>query len=182
MKSARKLSMLALGAVAAFGATALAQEIQQQYRDTRTGRMWEPQVIDEQAYAPETTADVDKAFEPRDQNVKMRGTVVQHPRATLMGNVPITAGPTVPLVTLDAPLLQVIPARHWLSLLYVTNNSAGPVAPVVGCQFTNHGRDVEITRVMIPTAGPGERLGVPVRGPRYDIFVDRVTCELLAPT
>jgi len=109
------------------------------------------------------------------------GTVVQRPRAQLLAVVPITAGPTVPLITLDAPSLQAIPSQHWLAILYVTNNSANTVDAVVDCHFTNQGAKVEDARLLVPPAGPGERLGVPVRGPRTDLFVDRVICELMSP-
>ena len=65
--------------------------------------------------------------------------------------------------------------------LYVTNNSAGDVNAQVGCTFTNGGRSVQETRVIVPTAGPGQRLGMPVYGPRTDVFVDRVLCRVLTP-
>jgi len=34
----------------------------------------------------------------------------------------------------------------------------------------------------VPTAGPGERLGLAVRGPRVDTFVDKVVCVPMSPT
>src|SRR5579872_3224619 len=181
-----RLSLAVMGVVAVVGASAaLAQDLPQ-VRDSRTGTYWRP-VLNEQNLREQEEANVppdaavNRAFDPRSQDVKIPGTIVQHPRANLMGTVPITAGPSVPLMTLDLPSLQVIPSRHWLTILYVTNNSAGTIEAVVGCRFINQGRTVEATRVVIPPAGPGERLGVPVRGPRYDIFVDRVACELISP-
>ncbi|MDP3241181.1 MAG: hypothetical protein Q8M69_12205, partial [Reyranella sp.] len=107
--------------------------------------------------------------------------VVQRPRGNLMGTVPITAGPTVPAVVIDSPWLQAVPQQTWLSVLYVTNNSANVVDPVVGCMFTNGGRPVQDTRIVLSPAGPGERWGVPVYGPPVSTFVDRVTCRLLSP-
>jgi len=181
MKPVARLLVGTLGAVFALGCTAAIAQDMPQFRDGRTGKVWTPNVIDEEASAPAPNASVNQAFDPRAQNVKVEGVVVQHPRANLMGTVPITAGPAVPVVTLDAPSLQVIPGRHWLSIVYMTNNSAATIDAVVGCRFTNNGQTVEDTRVVIPPAGPGERLGVPVRGPRYDIFVDRVTCQLMSP-
>ena len=182
MKSVMKLATSTLGAIFALGAVgAIAQDLPQ-FRDSRTGKVWSPEIVNEEASAPTSPdAYVNRAFDPRSQNAVVEGLVVQHPRANLMGVVPITAGPSVPIAVLDAPSLQVIPGRHWLSIVYVTNNSAATINPVVGCHFTNGGQRVEETRVVIPPAGPGERLGVPVRGPRYDIFVDRVTCELMSP-
>jgi hypothetical protein len=182
MKPVLQCTGLALAAALVFvGPAALAQNMPQ-VRDSRTGKVWVPEPVSvEQAPVPPSSY-ADKAFDPHAQKVKVEGVVVQHPRASLMGTVPITAGPTVPLMTLDTPSLQVVPGRHWLSILYVTNNSASSINAVVACHFTTQGRAVENVRIIVPTAGPGERLGVPVRGPRYDIFVDRVSCQLITPT
>jgi hypothetical protein len=98
-----------------------------------------------------------------------------------MGTVPITAGPTVPVMVIDSPWLQAVPQQNWLSVLYVTNNSANVVEGVVGCTFTNGGRPVQDTRVVLQPSGPGERWGFPVYGPPVTTFVDRVTCRLLSP-
>ncbi len=156
-----------------------------QFKDERTGKVWTPENVSkdnqspqQQAAAPSTSAD--KAFDPNSQSVGTR-VVVQRPRGNLMGTVPITAGPTVPAVVIDSPWLQAVPQQNWLSVLYVTNNSANVVDPVVGCTFTNGGRPVQDTRIVLSPAGPGERWGVPVYGPPVSTFVDRVTCRLLAP-
>jgi hypothetical protein len=179
--SRHTVSIFLLSALAAVLASAAAAQDMPQYRDSRTGKVWVP-VLNEQEEASLSDNSVNRAFDPSNQRIRVQGVVVQHPRANLMGTVPITAGPTVPLATLDAPSLQVIPARHWVTILYVTNNSGSTIDAVIGCHFTNQGRPVEDTRVMVPPAGPGERLGMAVRGPRYDVFVDQVTCQLLSPT
>lgn len=154
-----------------------------QVRDSRTGRIWTPEPVTVETPGQRSPSSyADRAFDPNAQNVKVSGVVVQHPRAQLTGTVPITAGPTVPVVTLDVPSLQVLPAQYWLSILYLTNNSANTVNAVVGCHFNNGGRTVDDVRVVLPPAGPGERLGVPVRGPRYDVFVDHVSCNVISPT
>ena len=93
----------------------------------------------------------------------------------------MTAGPTVPIMMIDAPSLQAVPGQRWISILYVTNNSPNSIDPIVDCHFTNNGQKVESIRAMVPTAGPGERLGFAVRGPRVDMFVDKVTCLPMAP-
>ncbi|MFN4016517.1 MAG: hypothetical protein ACK4JB_14345 [Reyranella sp.] len=154
-----------------------------QFKDERTGKVWTPENVSkdnqtpqQQAATPSTPAD--KAFDPNSQSVGVQ-LVVQRPRGNLMGTVPITAGPTVPAVVIDSPWLQAVPQQNWLSVLYVTNNSANVVDPVVGCTFTNGGRPVQDTRVVLSPAGPGERWGVPVYGPPVTTFVDRVTCRLL---
>jgi hypothetical protein len=156
-----------------------------QFKDERTGKVWTPENVSkdnqtpqQQAAMPATPAD--KAFDPTSQSVGTQ-LVVQRPRGNLMGTVPITAGPTVPAVVIDSPWLQAVPQQNWLSVLYVTNNSANVVDPVVGCTFTNGGRPVQDTRVVLSPAGPGERWGVPVYGPPVTTFVDRVTCRLLSP-
>lgn len=176
-----RFSMLALGGLIGLGlvGTAMAQE----FRDSRTGRTWTPNLqVQEDMAAANPNAPVNRAFDPRSQGTVVPGIVVQHPHAQLMGTVPFTAGPSVPIVDVDAPSLQAIPAQHWLAVLYVTNNSANTVNVVLDCHFTNGGAKVEDTRVLVPPAGPGERLGVPVRGPRTDLFVDRVSCNVVTPS
>lgn len=157
--------------------TAMAQE----FRDSRTGKVWTPDYVQGDLTEANPNAAVNRAFDPRAQGGAVPGVVVQHPHAKLMGTVPFTAGPSVPIVDVDAPSLQAIPGRHWLAVLYVTNNSAGTVNVVLDCHFTNHGAKVEDTRVLVPPAGPGERLGIPVRGPQTDLFVDRVSCAVVTP-
>jgi hypothetical protein len=156
-----------------------------QFKDERTGKVWTPenvskdnQTLQQQAATPQTPAD--KAFDPNSQTVGTQ-VVVQRPRGSLMGTVPITAGPTVPVMVIDSPWLQAVPQQNWLSVLYVTNNSANVVEGVVGCTFTNGGRPVQDTRVVLQPSGPGERWGFPVYGPPVTTFVDRVTCRLLSP-
>lgn len=156
-----------------------------QFKDEKTGKVWTPENVSkdnqtpqQQAAVPSTSAD--KAFDPNSQTVGTQ-MVVQRPRGNLMGTVPITAGPSVPTVVIDSPWLQAVPQQNWLSVLYVTNNSANVVDPVVGCVFTNGGHPVQDTRVVLSPAGPGERWGVPVYGPPVSTFVDRVTCRLLSP-
>ena len=156
-----------------------------QFKDERTGKVWTPENVSKDNQTPQQqaamlTTPADKAFDPNSQSVATQ-VVVQRPRGNLMGTVPITAGPTVPAVVIDSPWLQAVPQQNWLSVLYVTNNSANVVDPVVGCTFSNGGRPVQDTRIVLPPAGPGERWGVPVHGPPVSTFVDRVTCRLLSP-
>jgi hypothetical protein len=190
VKPAVRCSILALCGLAALGlaVSAMAQSGANvaagmpEFRDSRTGKVWTPQFNRQDVNPdPNPNATVNRAFDPRRQDAAIEGVVVQRPRANLMGLVPITAGPTVPIVTIDAPSLQAVPTEHWLTVLYVTNNSANIVDVVVGCLFTNLGQKVQDTRVVIPPAGPGERLGVAVRGPPTDLFVDAVTCRVMTP-
>jgi len=164
-------------AVAMMAGSALAQT---QFRDDRTGKVW---TLDSGKPGPATpTSPRDRAFNPNAQIAVVEGATVQRPHANLMGVLPVTAGPSVPIVTIDGASLQAVPTQRWLAVLYITNNSANVVETVVGCTFTNADRKVEDTRAIIPPAGPGERLGLAVNGPTVDMFVDRVTCRVISPT
>jgi len=168
-------------AVAMMAGSALAQT---QFRDDKTGKVWTLDNVsqDNKGGGPTPTSPRDRAFDPNAQIAVVEGVTVQRPRANLMGVVPVTAGPNVPIVTIDGASLQAVPAERWLAVLYITNNSANVIETVVGCTFTNADRKVEDTRAIIPPAGPGERLGVAVHGPRVEMFVDRVTCRVISPT
>ncbi|CAN5500038.1 hypothetical protein BH10PSE6_BH10PSE6_02090 [soil metagenome] len=189
MKSSR-FAALALGGLAAIGlsTSAVAQSmaaspgVPGQLTDTRTGKVWTPSWDSEDRSQPTNpNHPVNREFNPRGQTASVPGMIHQQPRANLMGTVPITAGPSVPIMTIDAPSLQAVPGQRWISILYVTNNSANSIDPVVDCLFTNNGQKVESIRVGVPTAGPGERLGLAVRGPRVEMFVDKVTCVPMSP-
>lgn len=155
-----------------------------QFRDEKTGKVWTPENVskDNQTPSQQTmpATQADKAFDPSRQNVTLP-PVTQRPRGNLMGTVPVTAGPNVPIATLDSAALQAVPQQNWVTVIYVTNNSGGVIDAVVNCQFTNGGRPVQDVTVVAPPSGPGERWGLPVYGPRVDIFVDRVTCRLVSP-
>jgi hypothetical protein len=175
--------------VAAIGATgsSLAQNVAASpgypghITDTRTGKVWTPSWESLDAFQPtDPNHPVNREFNPRAQRESVPGMISQRPRAELMGTVPI-AGPSMPVITIDAPSLQAVPGQRWISILYVTNNSPSSVDAIVDCHFTNHGQKVESIRLYVPTAGPGERLGMAVRGPRVDMFVDQVVCVPMAP-
>lgn len=184
MEQASRLATTTAVAVLAIalGVSAFAQTAE--FRDPKTGKVWTPYNVskDEQRAAAPATSSQDKAFDPQAQRAVIEGVSVQRPRAQLMGVLPVTAGPSVPLVTLDGASLQAVPGERWITALYVTNNSGATVDVVVGCLFTNAGRKVEDTRVIVPPAGPGERLALQLYGPRVDMFVDRVTCQIVSPT
>lgn len=177
------LAMLAFAQTSVFAQTATAGT-PIEFRDPKTGKVWTSYNVsqDDKLVPRSATSVQDKAFDPQSQRAVVEGVTVQRPRVQLMGVVPVTAGPGVPLVTLDGASLQAIPGERWLTALYVTNNSAATVDIIVGCLFTNADRKVEDTRVIVPPAGPGERLALLVYGPRVDIFVDRATCQIISPT
>jgi hypothetical protein len=128
---------------------------------------------------PPTPAD--QAFDPRSQVATAEPLVVQRPVPRVIGTVPITAGPTVPVVTIEGPSLQAVPGDRWVTTIYLANNSGVPVDAQIGCTFTNGSHAVQEARVLVPTAAGGTRLEVPVHGPRVDVFVDRVLCRVLTP-
>jgi len=188
MKASRFAAIVAGVAAIGLAGSALAQnlatgpEYSGHITDTRTGRVWTPNLDSLDAYQPtDPNHPVNREFNPRDQQAGIPGMVELHPKAELMGTVPITAGPTVPIMNIDAPSLQAVPGKRWIAVLYVTNNSGAPINPIVDCHFTNHGQKVESVRLIVPPAGPGERLGMAVRGPRVDMFTDQVTCLPMAP-
>jgi len=188
MRSSRVAAIAAGMAAIGLAGSALAQnlatspEYAGHITDTRTGRVWTPNWDSLDAYQPtDPNHPVNREFNPRAQQASIPGMVALHPKAELMGTVPITAGPAMPFMTIDAPSLQAVPGKRWIAILYVTNNSGVSIDPIVDCHFTNHGQKVESVRLYVPTAGPGERLGMAVRGPRVDMFVDQTVCLPISP-
>lgn len=180
------ISLFAIGAaLALFSATAAAQTpvppgSYLEFRDPVTGKTWTPENVSKDG---QPVPYEDRAFEPRDQTAGAAQIVVQRPQVRVLGTVPITsgAGTNVPIVRLEVSLLQADPGNRWRTILYVTNNSGAMIQPVVFCGFSNAGNVVEETRVNVAAAGPGERLGMAVRGPLTTIHVDRVDCRVLSP-
>ena len=95
--------------------------------------------------------------------------------------MPITAGPTVPLVEIDHSALTVNPGRRWQVTMYFQNNSPNVYSPALGCHFFNGSKAVMNTRVLLPPTQGGDRLGLAFEGPPSDIYVDRVACEVQSP-
>ena len=151
---------------------------QPEFLDPKTGQIWTPENVGGTS-GPNTPAD--RAFDPLAQAVVVQGVVVQSPLVTPLGSVPISAGPSVPLVTIESTSLRAVPAQRWQVVLYLNNNSANVVNPVVNCRFTNAGNSVEDTRAVLPPTGPGVRVGFIVYGPKTDLFVDRVSCGVISP-
>lgn len=149
-----------------------------EFRDPKTGQIWTPLNVGQQS-APPTPADL--AFDPMGQAVSVRGVVVQRPSVVPLDAVPITAGPTVPIVNLGDATLRAVPGKRWQVVLYLDNNSAGVVVPVINCRFTNAGNLVEQTHVLVPAVGPGLRVGMTIYGPKTDLFVDRAACAVTSP-
>jgi hypothetical protein len=149
-----------------------------EFRDPKTGQIWTPLNVGQRS-GPPTPQDL--AFDPLGQAVYVRGVVVQRPGIVPLDSVPITAGPTVPIVNLGDATLRAVPGKRWQVVLYLDNNSAGVVVPVINCRFTNAGNLVEQTHVLVPAVGPGLRVGMTIYGPKVDLFVDRASCAVTSP-
>lgn len=149
-----------------------------EFRDPKTGQIWTPNNV---GLAPGPNTPADRAFDPLGQAARVDGVVVQRPKVTPLGAVPITAGPTVPVVNIENASLRAVPERRWQVVLYLNNNSGRTVAPLLHCSFTNGGKPVEETRVLLPAVGAGVRVGLTVQGPKTNLFVDRAACRVESP-
>ena len=149
-----------------------------EFRDPKTGQIWTPLNVGQQS-GPPTPADL--AFDPLGQAVYVQGVVVQKPSVVPLAAVPITAGPTVPIVNIGDATLRAVPGKRWQIVLYLDNNSANTVVPLLNCRFTNAGKLVEQTHVLVPAVGAGLRVGMTIYGPKTDLFVDRATCAVKSP-
>lgn len=149
-----------------------------EFRDPRTGQVWTPNNV---GLVPGPNTPADRAFDPRAQAASVDGVIVQRPKVTPLGAVPITAGPTVPLVNIENATLRAVPEQRWQVVLYLNNNSNRTLVPLLHCQFLNAGKPVEETRVLVPAVAGGVRVGLTVYGPKTSLFVDRATCKVESP-
>jgi hypothetical protein len=149
-----------------------------EFKDPKTGQVWTPETVSQDG-RPLTGPD-DKAFNPSAQNVPAKA-FEQRVRGRPVGTVPVTAGPTVPIVVMTNASLRAAPGQRWQAVLYLDNNSGNSVEPVVECHFTNGGKTVMDTRAMVQQTAPSVRQGLVIYGPRVDVFVDRVSCQVTAP-
>jgi len=148
-----------------------------EFKDPKTGQVWTPETVgqDGKPLKPD-----DKAFDPQAQNVPLQ-VAEQHVRGRPVGMVPITAGPTVPIVAMDNASLRAVPGQRWQVVLYLDNNSGNAVSPVIECAFTNAGKPVMNTRAIADPIGPGVRQGLLIYGPKVEVFVNRATCRVVSP-
>jgi hypothetical protein len=149
-----------------------------QFKDPKTGQIWTPLNVGQRS-GPPTPEDL--AFDPLSQAVYVKGVMTQRPTLVPLGSVPITAGPTVPIVEIDNPTLSAVPGKRWQVVLYIQNNSAAVQVPLLNCRFTNSGRLVEETHVLVPAVAAGVRGAMLIYGPKVELFVDRVQCAVKSP-
>jgi len=150
-----------------------------EFRDPKTGQIWTPENVGQGPIGKPTPADL--AFDPLAQAERIKGVVIQRPNFTPLAWSAPSAGPSTPLVTMDNASLRAVPGKRWQVVLYLNNNSAGTLAPMIDCRFTNAGKLVEETRVLLPGVGAGVRGGLTIYGPRTDLFVDRADCRIVSP-
>ena len=148
------------------------------FRDPKTGQVWTPDNVG--GGGPPTTA-ADRAFNPNAQSVSIGQVVQQTAQVRVVGQVPITAGPTVPLVEIDNPTLSVQPGARWRVVMYLQNNSASTFAPSLDCRFTNAGNTVMASNVLIAPVAGGNRVGLVFSGPLSSDFINNVSCSVLSP-
>jgi hypothetical protein len=164
------LLILSLGA-----AGVAAQAADNGFRDPQSGKVWTPDNVGQDG---KPVAPADRAFDPSGQVVSSRGVIEQHVPVTFLTSVPITAGPSTPLVEIGEAALRVIPGDRWEVSLQLTNNSAEIRRPILACRFMNHDKVVEEVRVVLPDVQGGTRVGFSAGGPRGEIYVDRVSCAI----
>lgn len=158
--------------------TAASQAVPE-FRDPKTGQVWNQNNVGNGPVGKPTPADL--AFDPLAQTTRVDGVVIQRPPTTVLGWSPPSAGPNVPLVSLDNPTLSAVPGKRWQVALYVDNNANGTMVPMIDCRFTNGGNTVMETRVLVPAVGAGVRAGIVVYGPKTELFVDRANCRIVSP-
>ena len=91
-----------------------------EFRDPKTGQIWTPLNVGQRTTPDSSPAD--RAFDPRAQAATVEGIVVQKVPVSPLGSVPITAGPAVPIVTLETATLQAVPGQRWQVTMYLSNN------------------------------------------------------------
>ena len=149
-----------------------------QFKDPKTGQVWTPFNVGQQS-GPPTPEDL--AFDPLGQAVYVRGVVTQRPSIVPLSSLPVTAGPTVPIVKIGDATLSAIAGKRWQVVLYLDNNSANTVVPVINCRFTNAGKLVEETHALVPAVGAAIRVAMIIYGPKNDLIVDRANCRVTSP-
>ncbi|MBN9541107.1 MAG: hypothetical protein J0H77_30510, partial [Alphaproteobacteria bacterium] len=94
-----------------------------EFRDPKTGRVWNQNNVGTNPIGKPTAADL--AFDPLAQAARIDGVVIQRPTAVRLGWSQPMAGPNVPLVSLDNASLSAVAGKRWQVVLYVNNNANG---------------------------------------------------------
>ena len=123
----------------------------------------------------------DKAFDPKAQDVCDQVLPCSVRGHGPIGTVPVTAGPTTPIVAMDGATLRAVLGKRWQVVMYLDNNSANPVNPVIECAFKNAGNMVMNTHATVAQTAPSVRQGLVIYGPRVGVFVDQASCRVISP-
>jgi hypothetical protein len=148
-----------------------------EFRDPKTGQVWTPDNVGQDGKPVDPA---DRAFDPSGQAVVVGPPVQVVPTVGVVGQVPISAGPTVPLVEVNGLSLRTSGDGYWHAEFHLQNNSATPRAAKVVCTFRNGDKPVLQADVAVPPASPGDRLSVTFNGPRDFVFVDGIECRIAA--
>ena len=99
----------------------------------------------------------------------------QRVRGRPVGTVPVTAGPTVPIVVMDSPSLRAVPASVGKPCCTSTTTAATRSTPSSSAVSPTPATPSWTTRAIVQTTAPSVRQGLAIYGPRTDVFVDRVS-------
>jgi hypothetical protein len=145
------------------------------FRDPKTGQIFTPYNVGQDGKPLDPS---DRAFDPGGQAVVPGPPIEIAPRISSVGKVPITAGPTVPLIEIDNLSIHTSPSGHWHVVFFLQNNSDSTLAAEVACTFQNGEKAVARAVVYVPPAAPGDRLAVFFTGPSTTVFLDKMTCQV----
>lgn len=149
-----------------------------EFRDPKTGQVWTPENVGRNTAPP--SGPQDKAFDPSAQSAPGK-VAEQRVQGRPLGTLPVTAGPNTPIAAMDGLSLRAVPGERWQIVMYLDNNSANAIDPVIDCRFLNGGNTVMTTRALVARTGPGVRQGLVIQGPRTDLFVDSSSCTVVSP-
>jgi hypothetical protein len=123
-----------------------------EFREPKTGQVWTPNNVGHDN-GPPPRDPADLAFDPQHQTTCVEGVVVQRPAVVVLGVVPITAGPTVPIVQITDAQLRPVPGKRWEVVLYLNNNSGNAVEPFLSHFHQQWQADRANGRACAPVAG-----------------------------
>jgi hypothetical protein len=149
-----------------------------EFTDPRTGQRWTPPAVGRDG-RPLAGPD-DAAFDPKAQNASLR-TYDQTVRGSPVNKVPFAAGARLANIVMDNPSLVAAAGQRWRVVLYLANYSSNPLSPMVECRFSKGGKAIWNTLASVQEIGAGVRQGLVVQGPRPDVTVDQVVCQVATP-
>ena len=130
------------------------------------------------------SADVDRAFNPRDSSAGYRPPDMAAPRpqpqVRRTGPRPVpNYGSSMPVVTLAASNLTYGDSRYWQVTVTVTSNVARSVDTQIQCSFLNGGSSVGEAYFGPILLAAGEQVSTDLVGPPTTAFVDSTNCRVM---